>query len=76
MPTIYPLKCPTKKKCFRTGAEAQPYLESLKASEHPARAATLSVYRCRQCQWLHLGHSAPVRRRGRWAAPPLAGASR
>ena len=44
----------------------QPRLESLQAREHPVRAAMLSVYRCRLCQWFHLGHSAPRRRRGRW----------
>ena len=70
MPTPHPMKCPTKKKCFRTLDEAQPYLESLKASEHPVRAAMLATYRCPHCQWLHIGHSGPVRRRGRWAADP------
>ena len=69
---LYPLKCPTKKKCFRTPDEATPHLHSLRASEHPARAVLLSVYRCRLCQWFHIGHTVPVRRRGRWARPQRA----
>lgn len=53
---LLPKKCPTKKKCFATEADAQPYLEITQAKDHPSRAALLGVYRCRACHWLHVGH--------------------
>lgn len=65
-----PLQCYTKKKCFKTETEAQPYVYSLANQEHPSRAKLLNIYRCRGCGWLHVGHnglSLGPRRRGRHA---------
>ncbi len=74
MPPLTLVRCPTQKKCFRTPFEARPYLESLRAAEHPQRAAKLSTYRCRDCGWFHIGHNfGPVSqrtaRRGKHARP-------
>lgn len=51
-----PLQCHTRKKCFRTEEDAQPYIRSLTAQEHPARSKRLAVYKCGMCRWLHVGH--------------------
>lgn len=60
-----PLKCPTKKKCFRSVAEAQPYIDNLAPTEHPSQAKLLIVYRCRRyCGWFHIGHDrGPMKQR-------------
>lgn len=51
-----PLKCPTGKKCFRTAAEADPYLHATAEDDHPSRAKRLGVYTCHLCLFLHIGH--------------------
>ena len=74
MPPLVPMKCPSQKKCFRTPAEAAPYMESLLAIDHPSRAARLGTYTCRTCGHIHIGHnfgkvSLRTTRRGKHARP-------
>lgn len=53
---LTPRKCVTKKKCFASEAEAEPYLQFGRETDHPSVAKLLGVYRCNQCHWLHIGH--------------------